>query len=110
MGTILLMKRLQKDGHKIFIYTTSYRSISKIKGTFLFYGIRIEKAINQNSHNKMLKERAKMISKFPPAFGIHIHIDDSEGVEREGKVNNFRTIIVNESTPDWTTFVLNSIN
>lgn len=109
LGTISLIKRLRKDGHKIFIYTTSYRSISKIKRTFLFYGIRIDKAINQVSHNRMLKDRAKVISKYPPAFGIHIHIDDSEGVATEGLKHNFRTIIINENTGDWTTFVLNSI-
>jgi len=41
--------------------------------------------------------------------GINIHINDSESVAREKKTCHFRTIIPNENTVYWTTFVLNSI-
>ena len=108
-GTTYLMKRLQTDGHRIFIYTTSYRSAWKIWWMFFLQGIRIDKIINQTIHEKILKERAKNYSKYPPAFGIDVHVDDSAGVEMEGNANHFQTIIITENTTDWTASVLSRI-
>ena len=38
-GTIELFKELRSRGHKIYIYTTSFRPRLKAKLTFLSYGI-----------------------------------------------------------------------
>src|SRR5215217_7265416 len=58
-GTINLMKRLKSQGHKVYIYTTSYRPVSRIWWTFFFYGIRLDKVINQRVHENRLGEKAK---------------------------------------------------
>lgn len=47
LGTISLIKELRTKNHKIYIYTTSFRSAFWIKLTFLSYGISVDKVINQ---------------------------------------------------------------
>ncbi|MFT3934171.1 MAG: hypothetical protein QM726_11185 [Chitinophagaceae bacterium] len=105
LGSIKLIKALQQQGHKVFIYTTSYRSKNSIWWTFFTYGIAPDKIINQETHNNTLKEKAKNYSKFPPAFSIDIHVDDSEGVEIEGSRYNFKTILVAANNQEWTEYI-----
>ncbi|SEW17584.1 hypothetical protein SAMN05428988_2748 [Chitinophaga sp. YR573] len=110
LGTIDLIQTLQAQGHTIFIYTTSFRKTRKIWWTFRSYGIKPDKIINQTIHEKILGENRKYYSKYPPAFAIDIHIDDSKGVEMEGNRFNFKTIIIAEDNPNWTEFILNTIS
>lgn len=106
LGTVALIKNLKKDGHTIFIYTTSLRSTRKIWWTFFLYGIKPDKIINQQFHDKTLKGQVIKASKYPPAFGIDIHIDDSIGVAMEGQLYGFNTIILEATDEDWTNYVL----
>lgn len=104
-GTIELMKACRSQGHQVYIYTTSLRKTRKIRWMFYTYGVRVDKIINQQIH-----ERIKATSsKYPPAFNIDIHIDDSRGVEIEGERFNFRTIIVSETNLNWTEDILSEI-
>ncbi|MEV4884649.1 hypothetical protein MRBLMN1_003175 [Chitinophaga ginsengisegetis] len=105
-GTIRLMKALQGKGHSVYIYTTSYRSPLYIRRLFFSYGIRLNKIINKRIHDETLRERAGIISKYPPAFSIDIHIDDSPGVAMEGGRYHFKTIIIEENNTGWTDFIL----
>ena len=107
-GTIELIIKLKLKGHKIYIYTTSFRTPRKIWWTFFSYGIRVDRVINQKKHLKFLP-KDRLASKYPPAFNIDIHIDDSYGVEIEGNNNNFRTIIVNNDNTNWCYYILQSI-
>ena len=104
-GTIELIKDLQKQGHKVFVYTTSFRSTSKIWWTFFSYGVRVDKIINQQVHNRTLREKSKNYSKYPPAFNIDFHIDDSAGIKIEGDRYNFKTIIVTDNELAWTDYI-----
>ena|SRR5688500_10113104 len=108
-GTIELFKNLRSDGHSIYIYTTSLRSTVSVKITFLSYGIPVDKVINQQCHDEQLKEHKRRCSKFPPAFGIDIHVDDSPGVEIEGNKFKFKTVIIGESDLNWTEKVIKSV-
>lgn len=108
-GTIELFKNLRSDGHDIYIYTTSLRSTVSVKLTFLSYGIPVDKVINQQCHDEQLKEHKRRCSKFPPAFGIDIHVDDSPGVEIEGNKFKFKTVLVGESDLNWTEKVIKSV-
>jgi hypothetical protein len=108
-GTIGLFKELRSHRHSIYIYTTSFRPAIKTKLAFLSYGIPVDKVINQQCHDKELKENKTKCSKFPPAFGIDIHVDDSPGVEIEGNRFNFKTIIIGENDLNWTEKVLKSV-
>ncbi|HRI19945.1 MAG TPA: hypothetical protein PLA68_03285 [Panacibacter sp.] len=109
IGTIQLMKTLQAQGHRIFVYTTSLRKTNKIWFTFFSYNIKLDKVINQAIHERTLREKYSTYSKYPPAFNIDIHIDDSRGVEAEGSRFGFKTIIVAADDTNWTEFVLQNI-
>ena len=109
VGTVELMKNLQASGHKIYIYTTSFRTTTKIWVTFLLHGIKLDKIINQKIHDITLKDKAKLYSKYPPIFNIDIHVDDSVGVQIEGKRHNFKTIIISENDLKWTESILAKI-
>lgn len=108
-GTIELFKELRSRGHNIYIYTTSFRPTLKAKLTFLSYGIPVDRVINQQCHDKKLKENKTRCSKFPPAFGIDIHVDDSPGLKMEGDKYNFKTIIIDETDLTWTDKILKSV-
>ncbi len=77
---------------------------------FLAHGIPVDFVINQQMHEKKIRNKGKNISKFPPEFGIDVHIDDSAGVETEGKKFGFKTIIVSVSDKDWVNTVLKKID
>jgi hypothetical protein len=108
-GTIELFKELRSRGHNIYIYTTSFRPTLKAKLTFLSYGIPVDRVINQQCHDRKLKENKTRCSKFPPAFGIDIHVDDSPGLKIEGDKFNFRTIIIEEKDLAWTDKILKTV-
>ena len=110
LGTIELFKALRARKHKIYIYTTSYRSVLKIKLMFLSHGIPVDFVVNQQMHEKKVKNKGKNVSKLPPAFDINIHIDDSTGVEMEGKEFGFKTIIISVSDTDWVNTILKKID
>ena len=102
LGTIKLFQELRKNGHQIYVYTTSMRSEFKINLLFFSYGINVDFTINQQKHKTEVKGLAKNSSKFPPTFGIDVHIDDSLGVQMEGEKYGFKTIIIPFEETDWT--------
>jgi len=108
-GTIGLFKDLRSRGHSVYIYTTSFRSSFKLQLTFYSYGIPVDKVINQQLHDLILRENKNRSSKYPPAFGIDLHIDDSPGLQIEGHRYNFRTIIMGENDPGWTITILRDL-
>lgn len=109
LGTVELFRELRQRGHRIYIYTTSFRSTVKIKLTFYFYGIPVDTVINQQRHDRQLRENKTRTSKFPPAFDIDVHIDDSPGLKIEGERFNFKTIIVDEHDKGWGQTILKSL-
>ncbi|GAA3740962.1 hypothetical protein GCM10022422_25800 [Flavobacterium ginsengisoli] len=109
LGTVDLFKKLKNEKHKIYIYTTSYRSVLRIKWTFYIYGVSVDYIINQQKHQRKIKNLDFNCSKFPPMFHIDIHIDDSQGVNLEGEKYGFKTIIISETDENWTQTILKSI-
>jgi FMN phosphatase YigB (HAD superfamily) len=105
-GTIILFKELRARGHSIHIYTTSLRSIAYIKFIFYSYGIHVDEIINQQRHNSTLREKQTMASKFPPAFDIDIHVEDSPGLKIKGDRFQFKTIIIHENDKNWVNTIL----
>jgi hypothetical protein len=100
-GAIQLMRELHADGHDLWIYTSSLRSKSYIYLWFLLFGIRLGGAINGDTHSSAVRDRPARPSKFPPAFGIDLLIDDSAGVEIEGKAHGFTVLVVEPGDMDW---------
>lgn len=108
-GTPRLLKELQAEGHQIHIYTTSFREKIKIRITFKYYGLSINRIINQIENRKTLDQLNINSSKYPKAFGFDIHIDDSKGVEMEGEKFNFKTIIIQTNDANWEEIIKNKI-
>lgn len=106
-GTIRLFHQLRRDGHQIWIYTTSCRNVLYIKRLFWAYGFRLDGVINQDIHDQ---HAAGFSSKYPPAFGIDILVDDSPGVKAEGEKYGFRTIIVEPADDNWDNTILSKLN
>ena len=84
-GTKWLFRHLRSRGHRIWIYTTSCRSEKYISRLFHAHGLNLDGIVNLDRHNL----KTPPCSKYPPAFGIDLLIDDSPGVEREGRTHGF---------------------
>lgn len=107
-GTVDLFKQLRNLGWQIGIYTTSHRTSKYIKKLFNFHGLKLDLVINQNQHEKIIKNlrEKRKPSKLPNWVNAKLHIDDSEGVFIEGKRFNFRALVVDPLDYNWTKKVL----
>lgn len=96
IGTRSLTRELRRQGCSIWVYTSSGRTPSYIRRWLMLYGIRVDGVVNSVLHNHALTARglSNAPSKFPPAFDIDLHVDDSEGVRSEGHDHGFRVVVV----------------
>ena len=104
-GTTDLLRELARRGWDIWIYTTSGRSERYMRWWLRFHGIRLGGMVNEHAHRRQVSI-AHRVSKYPPAFKIDLHVDDSEGVRMEGQKYGFRVCVISPDDPDWTTRVL----
>lgn len=112
-GTRQLMRDLIARRCALWIYTTSYRSPWYLQSWFWWMGVRLEGVVNQDRHDRFLKgfrPTGYAPSKYPPAFGIDLHIDDSEGVAMEGRTHGFRVLVISPNDPDWAAKVLAAVD
>jgi hypothetical protein len=106
-GTKPLMQKLLAGGHQLWIYTTSYRSARYLRGWFRIFGVPIHGIVNQQRHERVVGRQGP--SKYPPAFSIDLHVDDSEGVAEEGKQHRFNVVVVSPSDLEWVERVLEAV-
>ena len=111
LGSVALIKQLSERGCRIWIYTSSGRSPRYIKLWLSLYGIKLEGVVNYKLHQRAIEAglSPKTVSKYPPAFGIKLHIDDSEGVKLEGEKHGFTVLQVQPDDHNWTTIVLEKV-
>ncbi len=101
-GSSILITDLQKEGHKVHIYTTSFRQKRNIRWTLKFHGIKVDRIVNQSENERVLKSQNINSSKYPPAFGFDLHVDDSKGVAIESERLNFKVVVIVEpSDKNW---------
>lgn len=110
-GTVSLMRELRRRGCSIWIYTSSGRSPFYIRRWLMLHGIRVDGVVNDARHRNCLALHgfAHSPSKFPPAFGIDLHVDDSDGVRMEGEAHGFRVIVVQPGDESWGQRVLEAV-
>jgi hypothetical protein len=111
-GTRSLMRELLRRGCNLWIYTTSYRSPLYLRWWFRSIGVRLSGVVNQDIHERTVRwHRAGGYppSKYPPAFGIDLHVDDSEGVGMEGEQYGFSVVVVSPRDLNWTERVLEAV-
>src|SRR5262245_2237484 len=112
-GTKTLMQELLARRCQLWIYTTSYRSPRYLRWWFASFGIPIYGVVNQNRHERVVKRSGYPFyppSKYPPAFGIDLHVDDSDGVAMEGKQFGFNVVVVSPEDLEWTARVLEAVD
>ena len=111
LGTIKLMNYIREQGMELWIYTTSYRSESYIRGLFRCYGIKLDHIINGAKHAKEVQSGhvESMPSKYPGKYRIDLHIDDDRSVAANGKVYGFRVFIVGGQDDDWANKIIDEI-
>ena len=97
------MRELTAEGWEIAIYTTSYRSPRYMRWLLRWYGARIVDVVNWDRH---LRAIGTAPSKLPSRFGIHLHVDDSEGVRLEGERHGFEVVVVHPDDERWVDVVL----
>ncbi|AUC15549.1 hypothetical protein BTO06_10520 [Tenacibaculum sp. SZ-18] len=100
-GSRDLILLLQNKGHSINIYTASFRNKHQIRKTFEYYGIKVDKIINQKDNSSVLRNENYSASKYLPAFNFDLHIDDLTGVDLESKNLNFTAIIIKSFEANW---------
>ncbi|WHS58303.1 hypothetical protein [Pseudomonas sp. G2-4] len=110
-GTRSLTRELRRQGCSIWVYTSSGRTPSYIRRWLMLYGIRVDGVVNSVLHNHALTAHglSNTPSKFPPAFGIDLHVDDSEGVQLEGDDHGFRVVVVHPEDERWAQKVLDAV-
>lgn len=59
---------------------------------------------------KELGKKEKLFPNSPPEFDIDVHVDDSLGVEMEGKKFGFKTIVVSVDDINWVNNILKKID
>ena len=98
------MKALLMRRWRIWGYTTSYRSSGYLRGWFNSFGVPIDGVVNQSSHEQVVGRKGP--SKYPPASGIDLYVDHSDGVRLEGERHGFAVVVVSPEDPDWTSRVV----
>ncbi|HYT94512.1 MAG TPA: hypothetical protein VEL76_37705 [Gemmataceae bacterium] len=112
-GTRQLIRELHARRHTLWIYTTSYRGPRYLRRWFRSFGVPLEGVVNQDIHDRVIKRSQYPFyppSKYPPAFGIDLHIDDSEGVAIEGERFQFRVLVISPNDQDWVTRILKAVS
>ena len=111
-GTLGLLRQLQAQGCELWVYTTSARSSAYLRLWFLLWGIRIRGVVNCHRHRgeaRAFPYRFPDCSKYPPAFGIDLLVDDSLGVVEEGRRLGFPVLHVDPADLNWTARVLEAV-
>jgi hypothetical protein len=108
LGAPALMCKLQARGWEVCIYTTSQRNPAAVRRWLQRHGVRASTVINKDIHDLRLRRgpQHSMPSKNPAAFGIDLHVDDSDGVQQEGEKHGFRVVVVSPDDPRWVEKVL----
>jgi hypothetical protein len=111
LGARSLIQDLQKQGHEVWIYTSSLRPPMYIRLWLLTHGVQVQGIINQDVHDRTMKRLhpRPTASKYPPAFGIQFHVDDSQGVLMEAEKHSFRVIQIDPQDTEWTARVLHGL-
>jgi len=107
-GTPELMRQLRQRGWEVWVYTTSNRSPAAVRRWLRWHGVLLDGMVNQDAHDRHLRRspQDRPPSKNPAAFGIDLHVDDSDGVRMEGEQHGFQVAVVTPDDRDWTAKVL----
>lgn len=108
LGARDLIRWLQQSGWEVWVYTTSHRPPWGVWLWLWLHGIQVKRVINQDIHDRHFRRghgRGGTPSKNPAAFGVALHVDDSDGVRMEGERFGFSVVVLSPTDTDWTSKV-----
>jgi hypothetical protein len=100
-GAPQLLKELHRRGHDVWLYTTSMRNPARLWLWFASFGVRLGGVVNHARHSATLAHSGIACSKYPPAFGIDLLVDNEEGTIIEGKRFGFAVLHIAEGDDAW---------
>jgi hypothetical protein len=112
LGAASLLRRLRQAGCSVWVYTTSLRAPLSVRVQFAAYGVWLGGVVNQDGHVRRLRRSSpgpQEVSKYPPAFGVDLLVDNSEGVLLEGRRHGFRVLHVRPDDESWADAVLRAV-
>lgn len=111
LGTRDLIAELKRHGCDVWICTSSCRSPLLVRLWLAIHGVAIGRVITQDVYAAHLRRFPddRPPSKNPRAFGIDLHIDDSEGVKLEGKRHGFDVLVVTPDDAEWVNHVKSEV-
>ena len=103
LGTPELIRKLQKMGYEVWVYTSSFRSERYITCLFRLYGIRFDGIVNGNRHLKEVQRNNRTVlpQKMPSHYRISLHIDDETVICSMGSRYGFRTYQLDAQDDNW---------
>ena len=103
LGTPELINELQSLGYEVWVYTSSFRTESYIRGLFKHYKVHFDGIINAQRHLKEVQRDNKMIlpQKLPSRYRISLHIDDESVVCNMGPQYGFKTYQLDAQDDYW---------
>ena len=107
-GTVRLINELQHEGFEVWVYTSSFRTVTYIKALFRNYGIRFDEIVNGERHRIEVQGLRKQMlpTKLPSFYHIALHVDDEDAVIQNGRSYGFKTIKVYEPDDQWADKIL----
>jgi len=111
-GTVALIHELQAQGFEVWIYTSSFRTVTYIRALFRHYGVRFDNIINGLIHKAEVqgKRLQALPQKLPSHYRIALHIDDEDAVIQNGREYGFKVMRVYEPDPQWAEKILAEAN
>jgi hypothetical protein len=107
-GTRELVQTLRGKGHQVWIYTSSGRRRRTVRRWLRLHGVKVDDVVDNAKHCECFGN-GSLPTKRPHAFGIDLHVDDSEGVAMEGRQYGFNVCVINPRAVDWGERVLNAV-
>lgn len=103
-----LIGRLARDGHEVWVYTSSHRRPRAVRLWLRVHGVKVARVINGTEHERCFGVGSTP-SKRPHAFQIDLHVDNSVGVAKEGEQYGFRVCVVHPDDELWAKTVLDAV-
>ena len=102
-GTVQLIRNLQAQGFKVWVYTSSYRTETYIRSLFRLYHVQFDEIVNGKRHEREVQgDRARRLPmKLPSHYRIGLHIDDEQALIQNAREYGFRALRVCEPDPAW---------
>lgn len=107
-GTVGLIHQLQQEGFEVWVYTSSFRTETYIRGLFRAYGVRFDQIVNGYRHQAEVQgEKPRPLpNKVPGFYRISLHIDDEQSVLENCRQSGVRCLRVCEPDDQWAEKIL----